>query len=138
MAADDDEVPMETTVVDPTEDNRLEVRRTQLSSLRSPVLRGRYQISTRPTTGRFPLSPDRDVSHGGATTIEAEDPPTGTGTGVGARRRVADGSSSGLYRIWAPADAGGAREVTIRRSRPPNDDEVSAITDFLAKNRRRR
>ena len=132
VAVEDDDVLVETTVVDPTEDSRHEVSRTQLPSSRSPVLRGRYQINTRPTS-RFPLSADRDVTHVGAATIEADAPPAAEA----ARRRLADGSSSGLYRIWQPADAGGAREVTIRRSRPPSDDEVSAITDFL-KNRRRR
>jgi hypothetical protein len=129
VATEDDDVLVETTVVDPTGVSRREVKRTQLSSVRSPVLGGRYQITTRPTS-RFPLSPDRDVTHVGAATIEADDPPPA------ARRRLADGSSSGIYRIWSPADAGGAREVTIRRARPPSDDEVSAITDFLSRRRR--
>lgn len=130
MAIEDDDLLVETTVVEPTEVSRPEVRRTQLSSSRSPILGGRYQITTRPTSSRFPLSADRDVTHVRSATIEADDPPA-------ARRRLADGSSSGLYRIWAPADAGGAREVSIRRTRPPSDDEVSAITDFLSRNRRR-
>jgi hypothetical protein len=130
VAIDDDDLLVETTVVDPTEVSRPEVRRTQLTSARSPVLRGRYQITTRPSTGRFPLSPDRDVTRAGTGTLEADEPPP-------SRRRLADGSSSGLYRIWAPADAGGAREVSIRRARPPSEDEVSAITDFLSRNRRR-
>jgi len=130
VAIDDDDLLVETTVVEPTEVSRPEVRRTQLSSTRSPVLGGRYQITTRPSSCRFPLPADRDVTRVRAGTIDADEPPAG-------RRRLADGSSSGLYRIWAPADAGGAREVSIRRSRPPDEDEVSAITDFLARNRRR-
>ncbi|HUS65497.1 MAG TPA: hypothetical protein VMZ28_13190 [Kofleriaceae bacterium] len=132
MAIEDDDLLVETTVVEPTEVSRPGVRRTHVSSLRSPVLGGRYQITTRPTSSRFPLSADRDVTHVRDATIEADDPPPSS-----ARRRLADGSSSGLYRIWAPADAGGAREVSIRRARPPSEDEVSAITDFLSRNKRR-
>jgi hypothetical protein len=124
VARENDELLAETTVVEGDEVSRDEVSRTHLSSPRSTPIDGRYQIATKPR-GRFPLAAER-----AAVTLDALDPEPS------ARRRLADGSATDLYRIWTPSDAG-AREVSIRRSRPPTEADVDAITAFLGRKRHR-